>query len=649
MAGLFLPQRAGAQEEVAADPGAEEILDYDVELLLRDGGVMHVTETIRIRALGRSIRRGIYRDVPTTFPREGGIGTITAPFQVLAVRRDGSAEPYVVEQIDGPSGRGGERVRIGRADILLEPGVYRYEIVYETSRWLRYGAGRDTLTWNVTGNQWAFPILSASASIHLPATAPEGSVELEAWTGPVGSTDQNAEWSWDTSERTARFQTTEPLDVREGFTVRVSFPSGVVAPPTEAQRADWFRRDWGAFIEAGVVVGLVLALYLAMWVKVGRDPDRRPITVRYDPPEGFSPAQLGYLRDRGWRSSQLVAAIVNLAVKGHVTIEKTDGGDWRLQRDGSEPGNDVSKGERKLLEKMIGTGGTLILEGRPAKRMRKGMKALRAELASRLEKVYFVNNRGWFAAGAALSLAGLGFLALRSGVQSQTTIFLGAWLTLWSVGTFSLVWRAIQQWMNAFTGDVTAGFGALGSTLFSLPFVGAEIFVGYQIYTVAPLHLLAAVVAVAFVNVLFYHLLERPTLKGREVMERLEGFRRFLGATEEDRFDRMQAPDRSLELFEKYLPHAIALEVENEWAGRFEDVLDRASVAEAAGTSGHRPLAWYHGAAGVGSLSSMTSSLGSSLSSSLSSASASPSSGGSGGGGSGSSGGGGGGGGGGGW
>lgn len=143
-------------------------------------------------------------------------------------------------------------------------------------------------------------------------------------------------------------------------------------------------------------------------------------------------------------------------------------------------------------------------------------------------------------------------------------------------------------------------------------------------------------------NILFYHLLERPTLKGRGVLDALEGFRRYLGAAEEDVFDRLQPPEASLELFERYLPYAVALDVDNRWAERFESALTAADrEAVASGNS----LAWY--SAGRGSatdLTGVTSALRSSFSSSLSASSASPSSGGGGGGGGGSSGGGGGGG-----
>ena len=200
----------------------------------------------------------------------------------------------------------------------------------------------------------------------------------------------------------------------------------------------------------------------------------------------------------------------------------------------------------------------------------------------------------------------------------------------------------------AFSGQRRYFLSAAFLSLFATPFVVAEVVVGFMLWQAVPGHLMAAAVVLGGINVLFYHLLERPTLKGRGVLDQAEGLRRFLTSTEEDRIQRLQPADAPLELFERFLPWAIALGVESQWAARFEDAL---AAQPPSGSSGTRsgPV-WYGGSSGD-SLSSMSSSLGSSFSSSLSASSSAPSSSGSGGGGGGggSSGGGGGGGGGGGW
>jgi uncharacterized membrane protein len=132
------------------------------------------------------------------------------------------------------------------------------------------------------------------------------------------------------------------------------------------------------------------------------------------------------------------------------------------------------------------------------------------------------------------------------------------------------------------------------------------------------------------------------------VLDQIEGFRMFLSATEQDRMNRMSPVAQTPEVFERFLPYALALDVEHAWAEQFAGVLG-SSAQGPSGGYGYTP-AWYHGS-GFSQLGAtgFASSFGGSLAGAISSSSTAPGSSGGGGGGGGGSGGGGGGGGGGGW
>jgi len=135
-----------------------------------------------------------------------------------------------------------------------------------------------------------------------------------------------------------------------------------------------------------------------------------------------------------------------------------------------------------------------------------------------------------------------------------------------------------------------------------------------------------------------------PTREGRAVLDRIAGFRHYLSVAEEDRLEALHPPDKTPELFERYLPYAIALKVENDWASRFTSVL-----AAAAASGEAQPIGWYSGHSDPwNDPGDFAGRVGGSLASTISSSSTAPGSS-SGSGGGGSSGGGGGGGGGGGW
>jgi len=145
------------------------------------------------------------------------------------------------------------------------------------------------------------------------------------------------------------------------------------------------------------------------------------------------------------------------------------------------------------------------------------------------------------------------------------------------------------------------------------------------------------------INFIFVPLLPQRTIVGRKLVDEIEGFKWFLSVTEKDRLNFHNPPGKTPELFEKFLPYALALEVEQKWAEQFTEIFAR---LDAQGTS-YSP-SWYMGSNfNALAISGFASSFGGTFSSAVSSASTPPGS--SSGFGGGSSGGGGGGGGGGGW
>ena len=116
-------------------------------------------------------------------------------------------------------------------------------------------------------------------------------------------------------------------------------------------------------------------------------------------------------------------------------------------------------------------------------------------------------------------------------------------------------------------------------TLFSLPFIAGEcVGLGMLIWAcgIAAFSIIAAAMGI---NVLFHHLLKAPTLVGRALMDRVEGFKMFLPAVDADRLQTIARPDKTPELFERFLPYAFALGVEHAWAEQFSQVLAQAATA----------------------------------------------------------------------
>jgi uncharacterized membrane protein len=144
--------------------------------------------------------------------------------------------------------------------------------------------------------------------------------------------------------------------------------------------------------------------------------------------------------------------------------------------------------------------------------------------------------------------------------------------------------------------------------------------------------------------VVFSIIMKAPTLRGRKVLDEVLGFKDYLEVAEKDELNLRNPPEKTPQLFEAYLPYALALGVDQRWSEKF--AATHAAVREPDSTA-YSP-AWYRGSWNSNSLSATTSNFSTALNTAITSSVTPPGSS-SGGGGGGFSGGGGGGGGGGGW
>ncbi len=134
----------------------ERVLRFDVDASVEQDASLIVTERIVFTAEGKDIKRGLYRTFPTDFTDAEGVRR-RAGFELLSAELDGAPTPWLVERI-------GENldIRLGDLDKLLPHGEHRFTITYRTSGQLGFFEEHDELYWNVTGNDWVFPIEKAS-------------------------------------------------------------------------------------------------------------------------------------------------------------------------------------------------------------------------------------------------------------------------------------------------------------------------------------------------------------------------------------------------------------------------------------------------------------------------------------------------------
>ncbi len=401
---------AGAAPVAAADSGWT-IDAFNADIAIRPSGALAIVETIDVD-FGGLQKHGIFRTIRTRY-RYDDRRDRTYGLLVDGVT-DRTGRPWTYQLTRGDAAI---EIKIGDPARTLS-GKQSYRISYTVTGALNAFPDHEELFWNVNGDQWEIPLHAVTASV----TAPAGAVQrVTCFEGPTGSTQ--ACRSTSTADR-ADLTATRPFSPGEQLTVVTALRSGAVAvgAPVLVDRprgfADYFSTSPAASGATAVaLIGGVLGVWWLWWTR-GRDRGRPrgAIVAEYEPPEKLRPAQLGVLVDETADPRDLIATIVDLAVRGYLTITEhpTQGlfghTDWTLDKRTS--GDDLLPYERMLYEGLFKDGSSVLLS------------SLRGSFAGTLTaaeaQLYAdAKARGWFVTDPSrvrTAYAGLGCLVVIAGV-----------------------------------------------------------------------------------------------------------------------------------------------------------------------------------------------------------------------------------------
>ena len=512
----------GATPDVAAAQGRTLTLEeFNSTLTVQEDGTLDIVESLRFRFDGSW--NGVFRSIPVEM--EDSRGLRTRIFLDIRAVVDGSGNSLEYEL--SREGRNRQiKIWVPNARDRRETVT----IAYEVANGLRFFENHDELYWNVTGNEWEVPIERAVARIVLPDGATDKRVS--AFTGAWGARGNDATI---TEIDEGYFFETDGLGFREGMTVVVGWAPGLVARPTAVDKGVLLlRSNWPLLVPF-----LSLVLMWRLWLARGRDPKRRPIVTRYEPPQGFTPGTAGALVDNTVDMRDITATLVDLAVRGYLRIEEEEQG--RLER---------------------------IFSSKDYRFVRLGKDR------SELERHEVRLLDGLFDGKESVSTDDLENSFYREIPKIKKAIF----ERLVEDGCYARRPDTVQG--GFIGGGIILGIASTGFFLFLASVAGA-----------APLAAIIGGIGTGLPVILFGIFMPARTVRGVRMMEEILGFEEFLERVDSDRFRRMiKGPEQ----FEAFLPFAMALKVDKQWAKAFE-----AMYAEAA----TRNTGWYVGRNGPGSFS----------------------------------------------
>ncbi len=402
-------------------------------------------------------------------------------------------------------------IRIGDAKRYVK-GNQTYVITYEVENVILFFNDHDELYWNVTGNYWKAPINEASATASLTTKNKSKNLMAAGYEGGYGSKE---ECGYETYDNSGKFYTKRSLKMGEGLTIVFGWDKGLISSPSSWKKFLWAinpRENWIFLLP------IFSFIYMAnRWYRKGRDPRvRESVTVMYEPPKfdnkPLTPAEVGTLIDEKLDPRDITSTIVGLAVKGYIKIEET-------KKEGL-----VFDKKDYYLKKIKNHDSNL----NPFEiELMKALfpAALPSTFISDLKNKFYTNLDG--------------LRKVLYGELIRKKYFLGS----------------PEKVKNSY---MAAGIGvlvfAILAFVFLIPDSGGKSFIA---------GILTGIPVLAFAK-----FMPVKTRAGASAYMDILGFQEFMNRAEKDRLERME----DVNLFSKFLPYAIALDVADNWAKAFEGI-----------------------------------------------------------------------------
>ena len=402
-------------------------------------------------------------------------------------------------------------VRIGDANKYVS-GFQTYVITYQVENAILFLGDHDELYWNVTGNDWKAPIRGASADVMLSVKNKSKDLWAAGYEGRYGSKE---ECSYETYDNGGKFFTKRNLNVGEGLTIAFGWDKALVFPPSSWKRFLWaidLKENWVFLFPFFSLIYMV-----NLWYQKGRDPRvRESVTVMYEPPKfdnrPLTPGEVGTLIDEKLDPRDITSSIVGLAVKGYIKIEETKKEGWIF---------DTKDYYLKKVKEPDADLGPFEIE------LMKSLFSvyLPGILVSDLKNKFYTNLD-----------------------ELKKTLY-GELIR--------------KKYFVSNPEKVRKSYGVIGILIMVFGSFALALLTPFSIGRSILASILTGVPVLAFAR-----FMPVKTRSGASTYMDILGFQEFMNRAEKDRLERMGDKD----LFSKFLPYAIALDVADNWAKAFEGI-----------------------------------------------------------------------------
>ena len=557
IAAVFAVPSAGSCARAYASDGYE-ITSYDVQTVIGEDNVYDITETIHVHFTEQ--KHGIYRGIPvnTVFERDSGDTLVKS--WVTNVRVEGY--DYSVSREYGYV-----NIRIGDPDELIT-GDHTYRISYK----LHFGddgmADSDEVYYNIIGNEWTSMTDSLTFSVTLPSGFDKDSLGFSI--GYEGSTGySSSDLAYWVEGNTISGRVLRPLDAYEGVTMRMALPEEYF------DISKIYIPDW---ILAGLLIMFVLAGTVLF---VLRGIDARPVvTVEFFPPEGMTPAELGYVNDGYVDSRDVISLIIYWADQGCLAITPEYDG-YRFTRLKPLP-ESARPYERYMFDRLFEYGPettTYQLKNQFYRTIGDVSRMIGKQFEQKENRIFTPQSIKAQPAMGLMSVLPVILTLIVTLSRSELGVFMalifGSMLGLFLLAPMFWFIGLLRRWRNKTRARRLAALAIClsvwaGALAIFIPLAADNAFVPLLPWIAAACTVVLALEAV---------FIRKRTPRGTALLGKTEGFARFIAYAEKDRIERLVM--RYPHYFYHILPYAYALGITDKWAKNFEGIATP-------------PPEWYH-------------------------------------------------------
>ncbi len=512
-------ESVSAQE---ANISEEKIDNYNILMRVEKNGDLSVSERIDYD-FGNLDRHGIYRDIPTVLNQQGK--KVRLKISDIAVTDEQGKDLSFETSSNG----GVLQIKIGDADKLIT-GKHSYIIDYSIEKPFVFLESVDRLSWNAIGSFWKVPIYSATVEIKLDPELTPALQNATCYFGAWGSTQAC------NSTESALLYKISNLESYSGVTVDLDFQKGTIPPPTREEIFFAALKKWW-----GVIIPILVFIFLYRhWSRHGRDPKGKgTLITEFDAPDKLSPAEVGVVLDERAHNKDIWSSLIDLAIRGYIKIT-------RLEKTGLLSTEDYLLERKKGIEGLQNEFEILLLESLFKRQTDiTSLKDLKKVFQKKLEE-----NSDDLLESVKLSDLKYKFASDLTTIQT------------------SLYKEVVQKGYFPKNPETTKGiFLGIGIFALVMSIVSAGFLLNFDNVV-----LLVSLIVASCLFFVFSPLMSKRTEKGVAAKEHILGLKNYLNVAEKDRINFHNAPEKNPDIFEKYLPFAMALGVEKEWAKQFEDL-----------------------------------------------------------------------------